>query len=646
MKHGMQTLRWTHGVLVTLGILIGHTCLAQQSEQEIMLDPVIVTATRTKVPVSQTTRSVTVITDKDIEAQGAVTIAEVLRIVPGLDIVRAGSYGGETSVFTRGGEANYTLVMIDGVEVNLGGGAFDFADVTVDNIERIEVIRGPASTLYGSGAVSGVINIISKRGQERPSGNVSVEGGSFATHIERGSVAAGTTWGGLTVAASRIDTDGHLDVNNAYNDTNISLRGDLYPDHKTDITFTLRYTDGEFHFPTNGAGRVVFRDQFRTTRETTLGLRGERLVLPWWRSKLQLGFHRKKTRSRFESPNPPDDPILSLFVSEEERQVVDWQSDILLGDIGQMTFGIVYEDEEDKVNDEDRDTIAGYLQQQLTLIENVVVIAGFRVDGNSEFARQVTYQASAAYLFPTDTKLRAAVGTGFKEPTFLENFADSPFLRGNPDLDPERSVSWEVGIEQALWQDRLQLAFTFFHHRFKDLIEFVGIPAPGAPNFFNIQEATSYGIEISASVTPRPAWSFGVNYTYLKTEVTDAGFSTDPDAAFVEGEALLRRPTHKVHFYASYAHQRFRGRLDLNYVGARDDQVFPAPAFFVAERVKNPAYLKVDLALSYSVIKNWGLIRTLELFGRVENLLDDDYEEAFGFVAPGIAGFAGVKLAL
>jgi vitamin B12 transporter len=140
-------------------VLLSTPCLAQQASQPGRLDPVVVTATRTETPLSQTTRSVTVITATEIAAQGVQTVADVVRNVPGLEVVRTGAVGGTTSVFTRGGEANFTLILIDGVAVNQSGGNFDLANLTVDNIDRIEVIRGPASTLYGSGAVSGVIHI-------------------------------------------------------------------------------------------------------------------------------------------------------------------------------------------------------------------------------------------------------------------------------------------------------------------------------------------------------------------------------------------------------------------------------------------------------------------------------------------------------
>lgn len=642
MQYATRRQRFMLGIVVALsGVMVRHS-LAQQEQPVTTLEPVVVTETRTAVPLSQTTRSVTVITDKEIAAQGAQTVSEVLRHVPGLDIVRTGAVGGTTSLFTRGGEANFMLVLVDGVEVNRGGGVVNFDNLTVDNIERIEVIRGPASTLYGSGAIGGVMHIITKRGQGRPSGSASFEGGSFNTRIWRGSAAAGAAWGGLSVAASRTDTDGHLAFNNEYGDTTVAWRGDVYPDDKTDVTVTLRHDDSEFHFPTDGAGRVLFHRQFRTTRETTLGLRGKRRLLPWWSSRLQLGYHQVKTRSHLEFGTPPA-TTLSLSVLDEDRLSVDWQQDMVLGNLGLLTFGLDYEKEQERENGVQRTTTAGYVQQQFSLFKPFILIAGLRVDGNSAFGTNVTYQASATYQFPTQTKLRAAVGTGFKAPTFFENFANTRSARGNPNLDPVRSFSWEVGLEQVLWQERLRLAATYFQNRFKDLIEFTRTPDPGAPNFFNIQGTTSAGVEFTASLSPLPAWLLGFSYTYLQTEVTDAGFSTDPQGAFVKGQELLRRPRHKVHFFADYTQQRFHGRLDLTHVGSRVDRDF---ATSPAIRVTNPAYTRLDLLLRYTVVKDWSWVRALDVFVRGENLLDDHYSEAFGFSAPGIAGFGGIKLTL
>lgn len=622
-------------IAICLFVVLGLQALAaraQSDEGTFQLDSLIVTATRSAERLSQTARSVTVISAEDIAARGVQTVADALRGVPGLDVVRVGSLGATTSIFTRGTESDHTVVLIDGVKVNLAGGAIDLADLPVDNVERIEVVRGSVSTLYGSSAIGGVVHIVTKRGSGPLSASLAVSGGSFGTHTQRATISAGTTWGGLSVAASRVDSDGHLAFNNQYDNANLSLRADLSPDEHTNIDLTLRHTDSELHFPTDGTGAVIHRNQFSTTHETALGLRGARALMPWWNNSLQLGFHRRKhlyyPDSYLEGGSP------SAY--DEERLAVDWQA-VLDFHLGALTLGLAYEDDENTENNVRWHNTAGYAQLRLKPSEPLVLVGGLRADGHSEFGTELTYQVSAAYFLPGGTKLRAALGTGFKEPNWGEIFS-TPFTTGNPDLEPERSVTWELGVEQRLWADRLQLAAVFFSNRFKDLIgyKYTGSP-PAEPNFFNVQEASARGLELSVAVTPIPAWTFGAVYTWSRSEAIDPGPSGGP--GFVEGESLQRRPEHKARLFGQYTRGRFDGRLDLYHVGTRPDVDWA-----LYERVDNPAYTKVNAVLGYKLIETER--RTLEVFGRVENLFDEDYEEVYGFSTPGFAAFGGIRATL
>lgn len=622
-------------VTVCLFVVLGlqtPTAWAQQDGDTFRLDPLIITATRSAERLSQTTRSVTVISAEDIAMQGVQTVADALRSVPGLDVVRAGSLGATTSIFTRGSESDHTAVLIDGVKVNvLLDGKFDMADLSVDNIERIEVMRGPASTLYGSTATGGVVHIITKRGSGPLSASLNAEGGSFGTYAQRAAVSGGTTWGGLSVAASRVDSDGHLAFNNQYDNANLSLRADLTPDERTNIDLTLRYIDSEYHFPTDGAGRVLFHNKYQTTHETALGLRVARTLLPRWNSSLQFGLYQRKRHSYPESPDE------SIFVTSEKRLTIDWQS-VLDLPFGAFTLGAAHEDDEDTENDFRRHNTAGYAQLRLKPLAPMVLIGGLRVDEHSKFGTELTYQVSAAYFLSGGTKLRTAVGTGFREPLWGEIFS-TLWTVGNPALDPERSLTWEVGVEQQLWGKRLRLEGVFFSSRFKDLIEYNSSPPEGQSNFFNVEEAKAHGLEFSATVTPLPAWAFGAVYTWLRSEVTNAGAGTF--GFFAAGEPLHRRPEHKVRFFGQYARGRFDGRIDIHHTAARADLDWSS---WPAERVDNPAYTKVDIVLSYKLIENER--RTLEVFGRVENLFDEDYEEVYGFSAPGFAAFGGIRATL
>lgn len=618
-------------LLIVLG-LQAPAAWAQPDEDTFQLDPLIVTATRSAERLSQTTRSVTVISTEDIAAQGVRTVADALRSVPGLDVVRTGGLGATTSVFTRGSESDHTAVLIDGVKVNvLLDGKFDMADLSVDNIERIEVVRGPASTLYGSTATGGVIHVITKRGSGPLSANLNVSAGSFNTHAQHATVSGGTTWGGLSVSASRVDSDGHLAFNNQYDNANVALRADLFPDERTKLDFTLRHVDSEYHFPTDGAGRVLFHNKYQTTHETALGLRGARTLSPWWNSSLQFGLHQRKRHSY------PETPEESVFSTSEKRLSIDWQS-VLDFRLGHLTLGLAHEDDEDTENDFQRHNTAGYAQLRVKPLEPLVLIGGLRVDEHSKFGTELTYQVSAAYFLPGGTKLRAVLGTGFREPLWGELFS-TLWTVGNPDLDPERSLTWELGVEHRLWEDRLRLGGVFFSSRFKDLIEYNSIPPEGESNFFNVEEARVHGLEFSATATPLPAWVFGAFYTWLRSEVTDAGAGIF--GFFAEDEPLHRRPEHKVRLFGQYRRGRFDGRVDLHHVGARADLDWSS---WPAQRVDNPSYTKVDVTVGYKLIETER--RTLELFGRVENLFDEDYEEVYGFEAPDFAAFGGIRITL
>lgn len=309
---------------------------------------------------------------------------------------------------------------------------------------------------------------------------------------------------------------------------------------------------------------------------------------------------------------------------------IDWQS-VLDFNHGNFTVGVAHENDEHTEDDFRRHNTAGYTQLRIRPSEAIVLIGGLRVEEHSQFGTELTYQVSAAYFMPNDTKLKAALGTGFREPSLIENFSH---FGGNPDLEPERSLTWELGVEQRLWEERLRLEGVFFSNRFEDLIQYVFSPSP--PNFFNIPEAKGHGVELSATVTPLPAWTFGAAYTWLRNEVTNDGGIAGPH--FVKGEALLRRPEHKARLFGQYTRGGFNGRLDLHYIGARPD-IGEWP-----NRANNPAYAKVDIALGYKLIERDD--RTLELFGRLENLFDEDYEEVYGFSEPGFAAFGGIRVTL
>jgi vitamin B12 transporter len=656
-----------------------------------ILEEVVSTATRTEVPVGELGVSVTVITADEIESRKTTDVLNLLRDVEGLNVVQSGSRGGNTSLFPRGGEENYTLVLIDGVQVNQAGGGFDFSSITTDNIERIEVIRGPQSALYGSDAIGGVIQIFTKKGMGKPTVRVSTADGA---HSENGhfigeqkvSVSGGSELIGYSFAYGRIDDQGILDVNNDYDNNTFSGRVDLYPLETCDIAVTARIDKSKFEFPTeNGGDRVdrIFpgldpeQDQERTEVVASAQTRFD--LFPWWEHAFHLGIHRLD--QDFEDPPNPletafDAPPSSQTDSLETRFMFDYHTNFHFPQEGMvrsiLTVGYEFDredvDQDSTVTlrfgplpfgalsvtddtDVDRNNHAFYLQEQITLFDRLYLTGGFRVEDNDEYGTDVNPRGSAAFqIKETGTKLRFAMGTGIKEPTFVENFGGFGTI-GNPDLDAEESFSWEVGVDQSLWGDRVQLGVTYFENDYDDMIAFLQTPFPPPdplpPNYFNIQQAESWGVEFSTRVDLGYGLTLGGNYTYLHTEVTDDGGLGN--LFFAEGEELLRRPNHSGSFFVDWLWRNLNVRVNGTYVGERDDTLFlvePGPFLytFTNERVENDDYFVLDLAASYT-IEDLGRspLQSLKFFVKARNIANEDYEEVFGFSSPRASAMGGIE---
>ncbi len=642
---------------------------SQETDEIPAVDETVVTATRTATPQSALGVSVTVVDEKQIEDRQAAEVLDVLRSVPGLTIVSNGGRGSTTSLFTRGGEDNYTKVLIDGVSANLGGGAFDFGSLLTENVERIEIVRGPQSALYGSDAISGVINVITKRGSGRPTLHVSTANGTYLAGDhnyvgqQRVGFTGGNDWIGASLGYARVDDNGYLDVNQDYFNNTFSGRIDLYPRDNLDVTITGRYEDAKLKFPTEDAGDQLSPldpDQNSSTADWLWTLNTTYHMSGWLEHVVLLGYHNNDVDYN-DPENLPADTFGAFFSeTEEERYSVDYHFNIrypmrailkstftggveyLTEEYDQQTRSVFLGFESRSNLSEDRDNWGFYAQEQLSLYDRLHLTAGARYEDNSEFGHEFVPRASIAYeLKKYGTKLRGAAGKGFKTPTFTENFADG-FAEGNPDLDPEKSVSWEIGVDQALWGQRLFLGVTYFDQKFDDLIAYVATPA-GQPDFENIQQAESRGVEVSASLSPGAGFTVGGSYTYLDTEVTDDGGQGGGGAIFEEGKDLLRRPAHTVAGFVNWAWKSFQIRLDGLYVGERDDLNFQT---FPGTRVTLDDYFTMDLAASYTIPLADGRLRNFKIFGKVLNIFDEQYEEAFGFSAPDPSFQLGVSFEL
>ncbi len=646
-------LRRTIPPLALAALFAARAAAAQEPADTTVLREIVVTATRYPAPPESLAATLTVLRGDDLRAQGIVFVADALRDVPGVQVVQTGSFGGATSLFLRGGESDYVKVLVDGVPVNQPGGSYDFANLTTDNVERIEVLRGPASVLYGSDAVSGVVQIITRPGTGPTAASAAAEAGTYGSVRWEGTAQGGTDGFGWSASLSRFTTDGIYAFNNDYRNTVASALLRARPAAGTGVSLTARYGDGAFHFPTDGTGALVDRNQFTTDQTTTLSLRVDQRILPALEGHLLLG--RNAESSGYENPPDPPSPEAFSSLADLERKTVDAHL-VFLGLARSVLLAGASYDHQDEHSFSHSDGAAGpsgdsfeasrrnwgvYAQASSRPWGPLRLTAGGRWDDNERFGQFWTYRISALGFATRTTRLKASVGNAFKEPSFFENFA-SGFVTGNPDLRPERSTAFEGGVEQDFLRGRVTLGLTGFAQRFRDLIQFTfSPPTPGGPNYFNIAAANASGIEAVVELRRLGPIGAAAGYTRLDTKVLDAGFDSGEDASFVTGRPLLRRPRDQ--FFArvhSAVAARVRVSGAVTWVGAREDIRF-APFPEPSRRVRLPAYATVDLAGAATLLPAGRRRPGLDLTFRVENLLDQSYEQAAGFPARGRTVFVG-----
>ncbi|HEX5963014.1 MAG TPA: TonB-dependent receptor, partial [Gemmatimonadales bacterium] len=617
----------------------------------------VVTATRLPTSPDAVVSSVTTISGEDLRARGVRFVQDALREVPGATVVQVGSFGGVTSLFLRGGESDYVKVLIDGIPANQPGGAFNWANLTTDNIDRIEILRGPGSVIYGSDAVSGVVQIFTRSGREGFSVEGGAEAGTFGTVNGQGAILGGTPRLTYSAEAGRLSTDGSYPFNNDYGNTALSgsLRG--LPDARTDASLALRYTDSRYHFPTDFAGTLADSNQSSgeemLTVSTDVGRRlGERYEL-----RLMAGGAR--TTGEFEDrSDSPADTIGFGFASHRDSRAqrgnLDARVNAVLSPELTITAGAQVERESERQSgettsnfggiattpdtpfDRARTTFGYYAQGVADLASGLAVNLNARVDDNSAFGTFFTYRAGAAYRLQSGTRVRASLGRSFKAPTFCEQFCDAPFVVGDSTLRPERSTTWEAGIEQALANGVVTLWATYFDQRFKDMIVYDGSVEP---TYRNGAAAKAKGVETGLTTSLGLNVKASASYTYLSTEATDdAGL---PSASFAAGQRLVRRPKHSAEV-ALRARVLDRASLggSVRYVGARDDVDFSQ---FPAQTVELPGYATVDLAAEVDILRNLPGRPGLSGVLRVENLFNEQYDQVVGFAGRRRGVFGGAR---
>jgi vitamin B12 transporter len=603
---------------------------------------VTVTATRTPNELRELGRSVTVLTRRDLEFLGARNVMQVLETVPGFSVAQQGSYGGATSVFVRGGESDFNLVLVDGVPVNRPGGEFDFANLSTANIERIEIVRGPASVLYGTEAVASTIHIITRRGTRGgdPSGFVSAEAGGYGSFAYRGQVEGGSDRVRYSFGAVNTATDGIFDFNSRFRRTDLSASGVFDIGADSSLTSGLRYAAGRQHYPTDSTGAVVDPNDYRDTREEIYSLDFHHRSSTRYDTKLQYGFHRNHAFS-YTLEDGVVDFFTDIFEAYDTRHYIDWQNNFLPAPGHLVTVGMSIKREASPTIDATRRSVGVYLQDQITWGERTYLTAGVRYDDNDRFSSFLTTHLDLAVLVDDSLKFRGSLGNGFRAPAFTEIVGFPDFgIAGNPELVPEKNVAFEAGVDYFAPDGSSRASATMFFNRFRDLIEFTLAGGPGSPAFLNVEAANARGLEMEGFIRLERRAGAGISYTYTATKVTDAG--TVPFGNFEQGERLLRRPSHLANVYGTFSGARHRLRVDVKYKGSRDDRIFLPD--FTSRRVRLPGYVKVDLAATVPLARLSDSRGELALILRGENVLDREYTEIAGFPSPGRRLLGGLEL--
>lgn len=627
---------------VTAGRDLSYNVLLQLKTVE---EQVVVTATRIAAVTSLLGNSVTVITDEEIRAQHASHIAEVLRNVPGINVRQVGGKGSLTSLFLRGGESDYTKVLLDGVPLNQPGGAIDLSNLSTANVERIEIVRGPQSALYGSDAIAGVIQIFTQKGSVEhtvPRFDFFAEAGTYDT--VRGGAGLQGGVGRLTYSAQfqHLSTDNSA-PNDFFHHNSFSTSIGLETSSNSALAMVGRIERSKSGVPGPTAFGRPDLEEFYRKRDFALGLTWHHRLSDSWQQKIsysqayvnQLSADTVDSGTFFPefqgktATFPSFDFVPLFFLSATRRHNVNYQSDFILSD-HLLSAGLDYEEQRGVVDPvrAARTNFGYYVQDQFLLLQRLAITGGLRLEDNGSFGFAAIPRVSLAYLLRNGsgnefwgvTRSKFNFGLGIKEPTFIESFSQNFFFKGNPDLKPERTRSFEVGLEQIMAQNRVSAEVNFFHSHFRDQIAFQTVDIETFEgSFFNIGESRAWGSEQIVRVILSENFDFSAGYTYLNSKVLK---SNNSDPVFQEGARLLLRPTHSAFLGLTWGWRQWLVHTNATFIGNRADSDFLGIGLTEVD-----GYVKWDLSGTYQISSH------LQFYVACENIFNQDYFETIGFPA-------------
>jgi vitamin B12 transporter len=629
-KSGKATFpgrRFLHST-TAIALVLAPAAMAQET--------LVVSATRVAAPLNQVASSVTVIGQAEIEARQLRSLPDILSAVPGLNVVRAGGLGGQTSLFTRGTNSNHTKILLDGIDIadtSTPSGATDLGKLLAGDIARVEVLRGPQSGLYGSDAIGGVINIVTQEGEGPLTFTASAEAGSFDTFNQSAAVSGSegdfhyrATLNHVHAGATPVTPLNLLPAGRARNDdvfdtVTASTRLGLDVTEEVTLGLTARWSQSLAKVTNDAFDPVTFGSSPSASRTRIVrqnwAARGTAQWNPGWIDQT-LGFAYSSGQSRSA------DPDNGAFATSGDRIKLDWQGNIPLADGHLLVLGA--ETARDAVHipvSAGYTTNAGFAELNSDFGHGIHASASLRYDDNSQFGGQLTWRiAPSVEIGDTGFRLKGSAGTGFKAPSLDQLYHDYPgffaFL-GNPNLKPETSTGYEIGFDGALFG--LTGGATWFRNDIEDLIA----ANASFTTSINIGKARTEGVEAFIGWQPLEEVRLRADYSF-----TDAVDETT-------NLALIRRPNHKASLTGGW---QFHSDADLSatllYVGPWID----GSRDFAIPRLKTEGYVTVNLAA------RWQATERFTLFARGDNLFDETYENPVGFLGPERAFYVGVQAKL
>ena len=632
--------------LIAFVLFISNAVEASDQLPLTQLDPIIVTASSYPTRLSKSPANITVIPRSQIAQQHSNRLSEVLQQVEGLYVDEMGGRGGISSVYLRGGDPNFTLVMIDGIAINdpmnQRGGSVDLSTLTPERIEQIEIIRGPLSALYGSEAVSGVINIITRQGEDTSRQHVRLAGGRFG--YTREVLQAYGPSGPITYAVSLTHSRNDAMVKkDAFELANAGWHIRAPKVLPFDIQFTGQFTYSDLRaFPEGSGGprlSILQDTEKRTTYELVAGLRASHSIGTNWEQLFSLNFFRRtqdgKSPGVLSASNTfqiPPNTFDTTYIRIQPR----WHTTFrilpnisltgglqLISEIGTRTgtqqLTTIGAPSDVATNfRQTRHTAASFAEVSAEFFSDLRMTGGFRVDIPEGVSPKLSPRVGATYQITPSTRIRAGYGEGFKLPS-MTSLAD-PII-GNADLKPETSRGWDIGIRQRLFENAITMEFTYFRNTFSRLIDLDPRLSPiGIFRLINLHTVRTHGFEFSTRFRPISELSIKGFMTYLNTEIVGRTESLRNRPKWSGGIVLTGHP-----------YPALTIRTQVRVTGSRVDFQIPT------QQTRVSGYVAANLAITYRPTPSW------QLFGRVENLTDSEYEEFIGFPAPGLVARFGLE---